>query len=212
MQKDNFKHNHKNRRRAGELGTKTCFVTKETCPRETMLRFVSAPGRIIVFDVAEKLPGHGFWLKSDKSLLEQAVTKRIFYKAAHGTVKIPDDLVQQVENALHEHCLNLLALCRKAGLLVFGFEAVRKALSQGRAVVAFEAADSSARGQDKLFRPDDSFPIYTVLTRSDLGQIAGLDEIVHVALLAGKLSDAASVAAGKLTLFKGLSETERTIS
>lgn len=201
MHKDNFKHNHKNRRGPSEIGTKTCFVTKAVLPKSDMLRFITTPNRTVVFDVSEKLGCHGFWLTADRALLEQAISKRIFYKAAHGTVKIPDDLIQQVENGLKNQCLNLMSLCRKAGLLVFGYEAVKKAVTTDKIVVAFEAQDSSQRGQSKIFRPDDTFPIHTFLSRQDLGQIAGLDEIVHLALLPGKLSETVKTIAHKIRLF-----------
>lgn len=203
MKKEKFKHNHKNRPAAREAGLKTCFVTKEVCPRAEMLRFALAPGRQIIFDVAEKLPGHGFWLKADKDLLEKAITKRIFYKAAKGTVDIPAELQGQVEASLRGRCLNLMSLCRKAGLLVFGYEAVKKAVGQGDAVIAFEADNSSLRGQNKIFKSDDNFPIYTFFSRADLGSITGMNEVVHIALLKGKLSEQATAVARKLNLYYG---------
>ena len=201
MKKENFKHNHKNRRHAGDTGTKTCFVTKDVMPRSNMLRFVSAPGRVIMFDVAEKLPGHGFWLTANRALLRQAVTKRLFYKAAKGTVVIPDDLEDKVIVTLKARCLSLMSLCRKAGLLVFGFEAVKKAVEQQQVVAAFEASNASEREHNKIFRPEDPFPVYTFFTREELGQIIGGADIVHIALLNGKLSTQAVAAAHKLTLF-----------
>jgi len=206
LKKESFKHNHTNRKRADDVGTKTCFVTKEVCPRAEMLRFVISPDKAVVFDVAEKLPGHGMWLRADASLLEQAMDKHIFYKAAHGTVKIPTDLDKQVESSLSRQCRNLLGLCRKAGLLIFGYEAVKKAVAQRETIAVFEAVDASERGQSKVLRPDDSFPIYSVLNRSELGQVAGLDEVVHVALLPGKLSDETMGIAHKIALFKGLKQ------
>ena len=166
-----------------------------------MLRFALTPERQIVFDVSEKLPGHGFWLKADKDLLQKAIEKRLFYKAAKGTVGIPADLQRQVETSLRGRCLNLMSLSRKAGLLVFGYEAVKKAVGQGDAVVAFEADDSSLRGQNKIFKSDDIFPIYTFFSRADLGSITGMDEVVHIALLKGKLSEQAAMLARKLNLY-----------
>ena len=203
MKKEKFKHNHKNRPAAREAGLKTCFVTKEVCARADMLRFALAPGKQIVFDVSEKLPGHGFWLKANKDLLEMAIAKRLFYKAAKGTVAIPENLQEQVEAALRGRCLNLMSLCRKAGLLVFGYEAVKKAIGQGDAVAAFEAEDASLRGQNKIFKSDDAFPIYTFFSRADLGSVTGMDEVVHIALLKGKLSEQATSVARKLTLYYG---------
>ena len=203
MKKENFKHNHKNRRHASDAGTKTCFVTKEILPRTEMLRFVSAPGRIITFDASEKLPGHGFWLKADKEILNQAITKRIFYKAAKGTVKIPDDLADQVNKALKSRCLNLLGLCRKAGLLVYGFEAVKKAIAGQDVTAVFEAADASHREENKLIKEGDTFPVWRSLSREELGQIAGESEIVHLAVLKGTLAEQASNTAHKMDLLGG---------
>ena len=99
MKKESFKHNHENGNRAGETGTKTCFVTKEEASRTEMLRFVSSPDRQIIFDVNEVLPGHGFWMKADGSILKQAIEKKLFYKVAKGTVQIPEVLRNQVEQA-----------------------------------------------------------------------------------------------------------------
>ena len=167
-----------------------------------MLRFVSAPGRVITFDVAEKLPGHGFWLKADKEILNQAITKRIFYKAAKGTVKIPEDLETQVQSALLNRCLSLLGLCRKAGLLVYGYEAVKKALTTGTIAAVFEASDASKREENKLFHADTPFPIWRILSREQQGQIAGESEIVHLALLNGTLSQQANSIAHKINLYE----------
>ena len=201
MNKENFKHNHKNRKRAGDVGTKTCFVTKETYPRSEMLRFVSAPGRVIMFDVAEKLPGHGFWLHADQAVLNQAVTKRLFYKAAKGTVTIPADLEEKVVALLKGRCLALLSLCRKAGQLVWGAEAVKKAVVQGQVKVLFEAVDASEREAQKIYRPEDNFPVYDFLNREELGKLAGLEAVVHMAILEGSLSQQVRNVAHKLNLF-----------
>ena len=202
MKKESFKHNHKNRCSAAEVGTKTCFVTKEVLPRTEMLRFVSAPGRIITFDVAEKLPGHGFWLKADKEILNQAITKRIFYKAAKGTVNIPADLADQVTCALKNRCLSLLGLCRKAGLLVFGYEAVKKAIAAQDVAAVFEADNSSEREENKLLHSDDTFPVWRFFSREDLGQISGMEQVAHVALLNGSLSNQTNLVAKKINLYQ----------
>lgn len=196
-----FDHNHKNRKRAGTLGTKTCFVTKAEHPRSDMLRFVLSPDRVVVFDVCEKLPGHGFWLTANRDILSQAVDKRLFYKAAKGTVQIPSDLADTVLTALKNRCLNLLALCRKAGLLVFGFEAVKKAITAHQVVAVFESTDSSERGQNKLIRPDDTFLLFSLFTRSELGSITGFDDVVHMALTTGTLSQQAIQIAQKINLY-----------
>ena len=97
------KHNHRNKNPKTVVGTRTCFVCKTIAPREQMLRFVGRPGQVVQFDAKEVLPGRGMWLHADKSCLEKAIEKRIFYKAAKGTVKIPNDLMQVVEQRLQNY-------------------------------------------------------------------------------------------------------------
>lgn len=167
-----------------------------------MLRFVIAPDNTVVFDAAEKLPGRGLWLTADRHIVGRAAEKRVFNRGAGKPVQVPADLANQVDRALEERCLNYLALCRKAGLLLFGFEAVKKAIAAGQVAAVFEAADASERGQTKLYRPDDTFPVFSLFPRTRLGHLAGMDQAVHIALLHGGLTDAAVATAHKLDLYR----------
>ena len=193
--------NKHSRKRAAENGMKVCIVTKNTFPRTEMLRFVVSPNREIVFDVDEKLPGKGIWISADKDILQKAVQKKIFNKAAGMSVVIPENLTDIVLGKLQEKCLSLLAFARKAGMLVFGFEGVKKALTNMVVSVAFEADDAAQNGKDKLYRPTDTFPVFSCLTREDLGQITGMEQQVHVAVLDSKLSENLIVAGKKLELY-----------
>ena len=94
------RHNHKNNNPKTVVGTRTCFVCKTIAPRGEMLRFVGRPGQVVQFDAKEVLPGRGMWLHANKECLEKAISKRIFYKAAKGTVKIPENLMEDVEQQL----------------------------------------------------------------------------------------------------------------
>ena len=188
--------NRQIRKRAAENGFKVCLVTRESLPREEMLRFVISPAGTVVFDVAERLPGAGLWIKADKSVLQTAVSKHIFNKAAGGSVKINETFIDSVETALKDYCLSLLGMARKAGLLVFGFENVKKRLG-----VAFEASDAAKNGQNKLFRPTDSFPVFSFLSREELGQITGQAEQVHLWVTESKLAEKLKQTATKITLY-----------
>ncbi len=193
--------NKHSRKRAAENGMKVCIVTKNTFPRTEMLRFVVSPNREIVFDADEKLPGKGIWISADKDILQKAVQKKIFNKAAGMSVVIPENLTDIVLGKLQEKCLSLLSFARKAGMLVFGFEGVKKALTNMVVSVAFEADDAAQNGKDKLYRPTDTFPVFSCLTREDLGQITGMEQQVHVAVLDSKLAENLIVAGKKLELY-----------
>jgi len=97
------KHNHKNKNPKTVVGTKTCFVCKTIAPRAEMLRFVGQRGQLVQFDAKEVLPGRGMWLHADHTCLKKAIEKRLFYKAAKGTVQIPEDLMRVVELKLQNY-------------------------------------------------------------------------------------------------------------
>lgn len=160
-----------------------------------------SPDRTVFYDVVEKLPGRGMWLKADFQTLKTAVEKRIFFKAAKGTVNIPSDLVDQVEAQLKNKVLSLLGLARKAGVLVFGYEGVKKALVANEAVLAFEAADSSERERDKLYHYEHELKVYDIFTREELGHIAGMDAVAHMAVLKSNVAKEINQNVHKLVLF-----------
>lgn len=190
---------------------RTCLADKQEYPREELLRFVVSPAGELCFDVAEKLDGRGLWLRADAAVLEKACAKNIFNKAAHQPVRIPADLKQQVERALRQKCLELMGLCRKAGLLVGGFEAVRKSLAAGQVSAAYEARDAAEDGQKKLFKPQHDMPVYALFTRKELGQIMGEEEAVHVAALRGPLAEKLMCQAARLNAFCASDERKDTL-
>lgn len=168
-----------------------------------MIRFVISPDRVVVFDVNEKLPGPGIWLYPTKESFDTAVDKKLFYKAAKGTVRIPDDFKDLVLSLLKTKILNLISLARKSGCLIFGFEGVKKALIAKSVFVAFEALDASKNGHDKLYRPTDVFPIYNCFSRQELGGVTGQDEQVHVVITDEKMASVLVKLIKKINLLQG---------
>ncbi len=78
-----------------EPGIRTCFVCKSQDRRENLLRFTGRPGRPLCYDAQEINPGRGMWIHQD--CLQEAFQKRLFYKAAKGTVRISDALAEQMK-------------------------------------------------------------------------------------------------------------------
>lgn len=77
-------------------GIRTCFVCKSQDRRENLLRFTGCPGKPLCYDQSETNTGRGMWVHQD--CLETAFQKRLFYKAAKGTVRISDALSKQMKN------------------------------------------------------------------------------------------------------------------
>ena len=70
------------------LPERTCLATRETLPKEALLRFVVGPGDQLVYDHKGSLPGRGLWVKPSAELLRMAIAKNQFSRSAKQQVKI----------------------------------------------------------------------------------------------------------------------------
>ena len=120
-----------------------CIATAEVQPKHGLLRFVIGPDWQVAPDLAEKLPGRGIWVAADRAALELAVKKNLFSRAAKQPVTIPPDLIEKVEAGLVRRLTDLIALSRKAGGAVAGFEKVKDWLATKQVKVLLQATDGS---------------------------------------------------------------------
>ncbi|MFV0409249.1 MAG: RNA-binding protein [Paracoccus sp. (in: a-proteobacteria)] len=181
-----------------------CFVTGEVQPKAGLIRFVLGPGDIVVPDLAEKLPGRGFWLASDREVIEKAVAKGMFARGARAPAQAPDGLVDMIEAGLAKRVIELVSLGRKSGRAVAGFEKVKDWLAAGRVKVLLQASDGSERGKGKLWTPEGA-RWFGCLTASELGLAFGRDYVIHSALSKGGLADKVIRDAGRLNGLRGQS-------
>lgn len=167
-----------------------CIVTGDVHPRRGLIRFAIGPEGQIVPDVAGKLPGRGLWLSAEREVLETAMKKKPFARAAKQAVTVPDDLVEAAEKALLRRVQDRLSLARKAGKAVAGFEKVKEMLARGDAAILIQACDGSERGRSKLYRPSGPGSHFQIMTADEIGLSFGRERVIHAALAAGVLADA----------------------
>jgi uncharacterized protein len=163
-------------------------VTGEVKDRLTLLRLVVGPDGAIVPDVEARLPGRGLWLTPRRDIVEQAVAKRIFARAARRPVAAPPELADRIESLLARRCCDALGLARRAGLAVAGFERVGEAVRSGRAGLLLVALDGAEGGGRKLAALGRDLPSARVLSAAELGGAFGRERIVHAAVVDGRLS------------------------
>lgn len=166
-----------------------CLVTGEVSPKRGLIRFVVGPEDMVYPDVAAKLPGRGMYVSSERDALETAVAKRLFSRGAKRQVKVPDGLVEQVEAQLARRSVDRLALARKAGQAVAGFEKVKDWLDKDKCRILLQACDGSERGKSKLHKPGGRGSFFDILTADELGLSFGRERVIHAALAAGRLAD-----------------------
>jgi uncharacterized protein len=166
----------------GKSRDRRCFVTYVRKPTDELVRFVVAPDNSIVPDLAERLPGRGLWLSSSRETVNTACAKRLFAKAAGGSVTVRDDLADAIEEQLHKRCLDLLGMARRAGEAVGGFQKVISLLHSRPASLILCASDGADDGRNKVVAAAKKAPVIEVFTGVELGSIFGRERTVYVAV------------------------------
>lgn len=169
-----------------------------------MFRFVISPDRVLVPDLAGKLPGRGIWLSASGDVIEVSGAKgrelvRAFARAARGPVQMPPDLPFVLKTALIRRIGDFLGLARRAGQAIAGFEKARDWMRTHPAGLILQAADGSETERTR-FRSGmpERVPVFSPLTGAELGRVFGHDNVVHVVVAPGRLASAMIADAGRL--------------
>jgi len=166
------------------------LVTNEVMDEARLIRFVVGPDGGVFPDLGRKLPGRGMWVEASRASIETAAAKGLFSRSAKTRVTAPADLSAMVEGLLVRRCLEQLGLARREGVLISGFEKANAALRGGRVGWLIEAADGSQDGRGKLMavaaRQTPPVPVCGAFSAEELGLALGLENVIHVCLLAGR--------------------------
>lgn len=166
-------------KRDGGEPERRCLVGREGQPRWGLIRFVVGPDASVVPDVDERLPGRGLWVSADRSVLDEAVRKRLFARAAKQAVTTDPDLIARVEGLLARRCIETLSMARRAGGTVAGQTKVRQALEASRPGVLVEAGDGAPDGRARLRALAGDRDVVSCLTADEIASAFGRDHVVH---------------------------------
>lgn len=180
-----------------------CIASGESLPSDQLIRFTVGPDGTLVPDLLAALPGRGLWVRASAALIDRAVVKGLFAKAARRKVTVDGSLSRTVEALLARRCTELLGLARRAGQAVAGFEKVRAEVAAGRAAILVAAADGAATGKDKLRRLSSGVSTVACLTVAELSLAMGRENVVHAALAPGGLAQRFLKEAARLEGLRG---------
>ena len=184
-------------------------MTGEICDRFRLLRFVVDPSGEVVPDVAARLPGRGLWLMPRRDIVERAVAKRLFARAARRPVAVAADLADRAEALLARRCIDAIGLARRAGLAVGGFERVSDATRTGKPALFLAAVDGAAAARRKMRALARDSTLVCVLTAAEIGAAFGREHVVNAALGAGPLCDRLIADAEKIAGFRADAAVEQ---
>ena len=184
-----------------------CIVTGEILPDEMRVRFVVGPEGHVVPDIESVLPGRGLWVKAERAVLEKAVAKNAFARAAKAPVTADADLPDRVERLLVRRMVGDLGLARKSGSLVLGFDNVMRALSERHPpALLVEAADGAEDGRRKLrnaaLNQGVKVHIIHTLISAELALALGRENVIHAAVKPGRLAERLILEAARLEGFR----------
>ena len=173
-----------------------------------LIRFVVSPDGSLVPDMAQKLPGRGLWVASERTALETALKKNIFSRAAKRQVKAGPELLPMVHDLLRRRCLDLLGLARRDGSIVNGFEKVLSAVKSGDAAWLIEASDGAEDGRKRILsaaKAQNRVPnLCGTFSNVELSLALGTENAIHVALLSGRRVQRWSLEMTRLSGFEPL--------
>lgn len=175
-----------------------CIATGEVQSKSGLIRFVASPDGVVTPDLAGKLPGRGIYVSADRAALELAVQKKLFSRSAKTQLTVPEGLVDLVETLVLRRLQDTLALARKSGRAVCGYEKVRGWLGSENVRLLLQASDGSARGKTKVNTPEGA-RYCGCLTADELGQAFGRDVVIHAAVSAGPLATRSVEEAARLS-------------
>lgn len=175
-----------------------CLATGESGPTERLIRFVLDPDGRVTPDLDARLPGRGVWLTADRPLVERAERKRLFARGFRRQVAVPEGLADLLETLSARRLVQLIALARKAGAAVTGFEKTKALLMTAEPGALIQASDGAADGKGKLARLAFDWPVIDVLTSRELGLAFGREFAIHAALDRGGLARRALTEAQRL--------------
>ncbi len=163
-----------------------CIVTGQVLPKEKLLRFTATPEKLIVPDFKKKLPGKGIYVTNSKTVLQKAIEKNLFAKAAKGKARPADGLAEMVEHLLTKRALDAVSLARKAGDLVTGMDKVTDVLKRGQAAFVLEASDAGDDGHQRIVLAAQGLKIWRLFTTEELDKALNKVNTVHSAFKRGE--------------------------
>jgi hypothetical protein len=173
-----------------------------------LLRFVVAPDGAVVPDVEARLPGRGLWLLSRRDIVERAVAKRVFARAARRPVATAPELADRCEALLARRCCDALGLARRAGLAIAGYERVGEAVRRGNAALLLFALDGAEAGRRRMAAGARNVASASVLDAGELSGVFGRERVTFVAVGPGPLCARLRTELARLAGFRAAASLE----
>lgn len=149
----------------------------------------------MVPDIHRKLPGRGVWVTASRSVVEEALDKKHFDRGFRQKTMVDADLPGLVSKLLEEAGIGLLAISRKAGVLVSGRVKVEELIRSGDAAFVLHTSDAKGDGWQKIKNAvksnDPTLRVFEQFNRETLDRITDGANTAFVAVKKGGIAEKA---------------------
>ena len=81
-----------------KIPLRTCVITKESLPKQELLRIVRTPEGDVVVDETGKLNGRGAYIKKDITVLEKAKKSKVLERVLEA--EISDEVYEKINEII----------------------------------------------------------------------------------------------------------------
>ena len=176
--------------------TRTCVLSRESAPRDGLVRLALAPDGQVFPDVRAKAPGRGAWIAVTQAELEIALRKGklkgVLTRAFKtGDFTLAPDLPATIAEALRRNALDRMGLESRSGGLIIGTERISDAARSGKLHLLLHASDAGDDGSRKLAQAwrvgrdeegSDLRGLVLPIPRTILSLALGRENVVHAGL------------------------------
>ena len=168
-----------------EIKKHFCSVTKKMYPSENMIRFVLFPDNKYTIDLNYEFQGKEFFIFASKSTLARI---KDFVGDIYEKEPQVENLVTRIDSIIVKRIVSLIALARKSGNLIFGFERVKMALKSGDSDILFHANNGSPKELKRIKPRSVRLILVSLFSSSELGKVFNRDNVAHSCVLKGGLA------------------------
>ena len=144
----------------------------------------------LICDVNAKLNEKGIWCNPSRCDIEKAIRNQAFDKILNKRLNILNYFTESIESNLKLKILNLLGLCKKAGLLEIGYDKVVKSLNNNNIDVVLIAKEDEKLNNIFLKKIEErKILLVKTFSRSDIGKAVGYKNVLCMGIVISNMSD-----------------------
>lgn len=81
-----------------KIPLRTCIITRESLPKQELIRIVRTPDAVVKIDLTGKMNGRGAYIKREKTVITKAQKSKQLER--HLAIKIPEEIYLELQELI----------------------------------------------------------------------------------------------------------------